>query len=58
MVVEEDKEVLIELKDGGELHHQLPNALQELGEDGRLLTAVCLYVATPDRKKNTKKTRV
>lgn len=38
VVVEGDKELLVELESRRELNHHLPHTLQELGENGRRLT--------------------
>ena len=47
MVVERNQEVLVELEGGGHLHHHLPHALQELGEDGAGFLLLYHRMATP-----------
>ena len=41
------QEVLVELEGSGELHHDLPHTLQELGEDGGGVPGVSGQVPTP-----------
>lgn len=47
MVVESDEEVLIELKGRGELEHDLPDTVQELGEDWGGLSNLPCQMTTP-----------
>ena len=47
VVVERNQEVLVELEGGGHLHHHLPHALQELGEDGAGFLLLHHHMATP-----------
>lgn len=47
MVMESDKEVLIELKSCWKLNHDLPYTVQELSEDGRCLSNVSSQMTTP-----------
>lgn len=47
MVMEGDKEVLVELESSGKLHQELPDAVQELSEDWRGLPGIACQVTTP-----------
>jgi len=47
VVVDGDQEVLVELEGRGKLGHELPHAVQELGEDGRSLLGISCQVTTP-----------
>lgn len=53
VVVNGDQELLVVLEGTGKLLHQLPQALQELIDDGRNLFGVSIQVAAPAEKEDT-----